>query len=125
MRSKDRLVVVPEPTDDLLIEFQIFSKTTNPYAYMDETFPNTWFFDKDNHLACAAGKFAEPSIWLKCMTNSFFNPRGYRLIGDVCFIGEEDDNLFDNSICEEYHAWKKRVAALIKDKYPNSWHRYC
>lgn len=115
--AKGRLKVVPEPDDNLLIEFWNFNRFSWPDDYKDEKFSNTWFFDENNHLACTEGKFAEPIIWLDWMKENFFETRGYELIGEPEYIGEGDYG-FD-TYCrkseEEYRAWKIRVEKLIED----------
>ena len=118
LRAKGRLEVVPQPDNQLLVDFWIFSKYSWPddYQRMDERFPNPWFFDENNRLACTAGKFAEPCIWYDWMKEHFFEPRGYELVGALEIIGECEDGVFDRSIEEEYYAWKERVSALCESE---------
>ena len=75
---------------------------------------NTWFFDEDNKLACIAGKFAEPSTWLRWMKEQFFLTRGYALIGDAYIIGDGDDGLFDPNVYEEFKVWRDRIEKLVE-----------
>lgn len=102
-----------------MVEFWIFSNNTWPedYKRMDEHFSNSWFFDKDNKLACTAGKFAEPGIWLRWMKTHFFEPRGYELIGDESIVGECDSgvNIFDQKIQDEYFEWLGRIKGLCAE----------
>lgn len=118
LSAKGRLKVVPEPDDELLIDFWIFSSYSWPedYERMDERFPNTWFFDESNRLACTAGKFAEPSIWYKWMKKHFFGPRGYELVGDIEIIGEDDPDIFNEDVLKEYYSWEKRVSQLMEER---------
>lgn len=69
--------------------------------------------DADNHLQCAAGKFAEPSVWLNYIRR-FFGKRGYRVIGDPEIEGEYMDSF--GEVCKEkerqYKLWKDKKKAL-------------
>lgn len=116
LRANGRLEIVPPPDDKLMIDFWNFSGTTWPedYSRTDEYFSNTWFFDENNKLACIAGKFAEPIIWLDWMKEKFFIPRGYELIGNVDIKGESDDDfdVFDIKISREYYGWLRRISTL-------------
>lgn len=115
MRVKGRLEVVPPPNEKLLLDYWNFSNSSCPDSYReDECFMNTWFFDEDNKLACIAGKFAEPSIWLGWMKEQFFLPRGYALIGEEEFIGEGDKALFEPSVYGEFKAWRDRIEKLCE-----------
>ena len=116
LSAKGRLEVVPQPDDQLLVDFWIFSKYSWPddYKRMDERFSNTWFFDENNKLACVAGKFAEPCIWYAWMKEHFFLPRGYDVIGDLEIIGEGDEGIFDQDVLDEYYAWQQRAAELCE-----------
>lgn len=113
LRANGRLEVFPLPDEKLMVEFWVFSNNTWPedYRQMDEHFANPWFFDKDNKLACIAGKFAEPGVWLEWMKIHFFEPKGYKLIGDEDIIGEGDPevNVFDRKIHDEYFEWLGRI----------------
>ena len=119
LRANGRLEVVPPPDEKLMVKLWVFSNNTWPedYKRMDEHFHNTWFFDKDNRLACTAGKFAEPSIWLKWMKTHFFEPRGYELVGNEDIIGEGDYgvNVFDRKIEDEYFEWLGRIKGMCAD----------
>ena len=121
LRARGRLEVLPPPDDKLQVDFWRFSCNTWPedYRRMDESFANSWFFDEDNRLASTAGKFAEPCVWYDWMKEHFFDPRGYKLVGDLDIIGEETEDLWDLSIEEEYAAWKKRVIALCQKEVDN------
>ncbi len=118
-RANGRLEVIPPPDDQLLVDFWEFSEGTwsEDYEKIDERFSNTWFFDENNKLACIAGKFGEPWVWLDWMREHFFTPRGYKLEGDEEIIGEGDlgVNVFGQSIVEEYRVWQCRVSELRKD----------
>ena len=118
LSAKGRLEVVPQPDDELLIDFWIFSRYSWPedYERMDERFTNTWFFDENNRLACTAGKFAEPCVWHDWMKEHFFTPRGYELVGDIEIIGEEDPEIFNEVVLKEYYAWKERVSNLMEER---------
>lgn len=115
MRARGRLKIVPEPTEQMIKEYRVFSHYSIPDSYRpDEPFPNTWFFDNEKRLACLPGKFAEPSIWLDHLTKWFFDPRGYKLEGDPEIIDECDEGFWDTQInaelSKEYNEWL--------DKYP-------
>ena len=110
MVAKGILEVKPEPDISLIKEYIDFSNRTNPYADIDESFPNTWFFDGHNHLQSDAGKFGEPSVWYKEI-KKFFEERGYTLSGDPDFIGEGEVMDFwevCNRQYELYLEWKER-----------------
>jgi len=72
------LEIIPEPDETLIKEYIKFSNRINPYAKMDENFPNPWFFNEDNRLESIAGKFAEPSVWYDYIKN-FFETLGYKV----------------------------------------------
>jgi hypothetical protein len=119
-RALGRLTVSPQPDNKLLTDFYEFNKTYWPEEYKraDEWFENTWFFDKDNRLVCCAGKFFEPDIWYKHMRDQFFDPRRYKLIGDLDIIGEgeaEGNEIWDQTIEDEYQEWKTRVSKIKRD----------
>lgn len=111
------LKVEPGPNDDLIREYVDFSTSVNPYERYDESFPNPWFFDEDNNLQSIAGKFAEPSIWLKFI-KCFFEEKGYKLIGDAEIESEELKNFWE--ISEEknsnYKTWLIRKEKLLKQE---------
>ena len=66
MGALGRLTIIPEPDDKLIKEYVFFSEHTCPDLYKeDEVFPNSWFFDSENHLTSGIGKFSEPSIWYR------------------------------------------------------------
>jgi len=119
MRADGRLEVLPEPNDQLLIDFWKFNQETCPedYSVMEEKFTNTWFFDEDNRLACIAGKYAEPPIWLDWMKKNFFDPKGYQLVGDENIIGEgtPESDVFDLTVIDEYYMWLGRISRLSED----------
>lgn len=112
------LRIEPEPDDALIRDYIYFSENTNPYKEMEEHFPNPWFFDSDNHLQCAAGKFAEPSVWLNYI-RKFFGERGYRVIGDPEIEGEFMASFWE--VCKEkerqYEIWKDRKKSLVNNGY--------
>lgn len=114
LRANGRLTVLPPPDEKLLLDFWRFNKETWPEAYMriDERFPNPWFFDKNNSLACVGGKFAEPHIWFNWMKEHFFIPRGYELVGELDIIGEGDSDIFAEDVLDEYNAWIQKVLDL-------------
>lgn len=119
VKANGRLEVVPAPDDNLLIDFWHFSYSTwpNEYKRIDEHFKNTWFFDENNKLACIAGKFAEPYIWLDWMKEHFFTPRGYVLVGNEDIIGEGDVGFtpLDKESSREYYGWLRRISALSQE----------
>ena len=119
LSAKGRLEVVPQPDDQLLVDFWIFSLYSWPddYKRMDERFSNTWFFDENNRLACIAGKFAEPCVWYDWMKEHFFHPRGYEVLGDLDVIGEGDEGIFDQEVLDEYYAWEKRASELCERQH--------
>ena len=44
-----RLTIIPEPTDDLIMEYADFSDHACPEDYNeDEIFKNPWYFDEEN-----------------------------------------------------------------------------
>lgn len=118
IRAKGRLEVLPPPDEELMMEFWCFGEMECPEEYLvrGERFLNVWFFDENNRLACEAGKFAEPSIWIKFLKKEFFEPRGYQVIGDLDIIGEGEPGVFDQKIIDEYWLWRRRVADLIAKK---------
>lgn len=104
------LCVEPKPTEELIKEYVLFSRNTNPYEDYDEFFSNPWFFDEDNNLQSIAGKFAEPSVWLMHI-ETFFAKHGYKLIGDPVIEGE---SLYDfwklsDENYSKYLIWKDRI----------------
>lgn len=107
------LKIEPMPMDDLVKEYIEFSENVNPYEKYDEYFSNPWFFDEDNNLQSIAGKYAEPSVWLKYVIE-FFEERGYKLIGDAAIEGEYLPDFWE--ICEEkysdYKNWLIRKSEL-------------
>ncbi|MBO6159324.1 MAG: hypothetical protein J6P72_08750 [Firmicutes bacterium] len=112
MCAMGRLSVVPEPDNDLIREYLVFSKTSCPDGYReDEIFSNPWFFDSENHLISHAGKFAEPPIWYDHLKSYFFEPRGYRLVGNPDYIGEGEIGFweFDQIQEKKYEQWKERI----------------
>ncbi len=117
-----RLTVVPEPDNNLILEYVDFSKHACPKYYReDEVFRNPWYFDENNRLASCIGKFAEPSIWYECLKEEFFEPRGYHLCGDPEFVGEMDLDIWEleESRCQERLLWRKRVDE-IKSEISNN-----
>lgn len=115
LRAKRRLDVVPEPDEKLMMEFWCFGEIECPEEYerMGERFRNVWFFDENNKLACTAGKFLEPEIWMSLLCEKFFEPRGYSVVGDMNIIGEGESGIFDEEIVDEYWLWRQRVAGII------------
>ncbi len=112
MGALGRLTIIPEPGEDLLMEYVDFSKSPCPKNYnKEEIFRNPWYFDEENRLASCIGKFAEPSVWYQCLKDEFFEPRGYHLCGDPLFVGEEDMDLWilgeDRS--REWKQWQNRL----------------
>ena len=109
------LKIEPVPGEDLVKEYIDFSAKVNPYEEYDEYFFNPWFFDEENNLQSIAGKFAEPSIWLKHIME-FFEEKGYELIGDAAIEGEDFHNFW--KISEEkysnYKKWLIRKEELLK-----------
>ena len=63
MIGTGNISIKPQVDESLIIEYIQFSKESFPEEYGEESFSNTWFFDKKNRLFSIAGKFAEPSIW--------------------------------------------------------------
>lgn len=121
-----RLTVVPEPDERLLLEYIDFSIHTCPDGYArDEVFSNSWFFDINNKLISGIGKFAEPSVWYKCIKTCFFEARGYQLCGDPEFVGEFDLDLWELGRERESEriVWKQRVREIIKDLDDNEEYR--
>lgn len=113
-----RLTVTPEPDVNLIKDYVYFSKHTCPDLYReDEIFPNTWYFDSENHLASGIGKFAEPSIWYRHLKENFFEPRGYQLIGDSEIVGECDLDIWKlgEEREQEKRLFRQRVNELIQD----------
>lgn len=87
MGALGRLTIVPEPDNDLIMEYVDFSKSACPKEYNeDEVFHNSWYFDENNRLASGIGKFAEPSVWYGYLKEEFFEPRGYQLYGDPVLL---------------------------------------
>ena len=71
MGALGRLTIVPEPDNDLIMEYVDFSKSACPKEYKeDEVFHNSWYFDENNRLASGIGKFAEPSVWYGYLKNN-------------------------------------------------------
>ena len=96
MGALGSLTITPEPGNDLIMEYVEFSKHACPKGYHeDEIFRNPWYFDEENRLASGIGKFAEPSIWYRCLKEEFFEPRGYQLCGDPLFVGEVEVNIWE------------------------------
>ena len=112
MGALGRLTIVPEPDNDLIREYVYFSEHVCPEGYNeDEIFSNTWYFDEQNRLASGIGKFAEPSVWYKCLKEEFFEPRGYHLYGDPVFVGEGELDIwkFGEKRYREERLWRERV----------------
>ena len=117
MGALGRLTIVPEPDNDLIMEYVDFSKRVCPKGYNeDEVFHNSWYFDENNRLASGIGKFAEPSVWYRCLKEEFFEPRGYHLYGDPVFVGEGDLNIwrFGEERYKEQQLWRERVGLLAE-----------
>ncbi len=115
MGALGRLLIVPEPDNDLILEYSDFSKSACPEGYReDEVFSNPWYFDEKNRLASCIGKFSEPSVWYRCLKESFFEPRGYCLCGDPLFVGETDLDIWElgDSRHQEQQVWLKRVNTM-------------
>ncbi len=110
-----RLLIIPEPDDELIREYVDFSQHVCPKGYRkDEVFSNTWYFDKNNRLASCVGKFAEPMVWYDCLKEEFFRPRGYHLCGDPVYVGEGEIYNFwglGNERYQEWQAWRERTKA--------------
>ena len=110
-----RLLIIPEPDDELIREYVDFSRHVCPKGYReDEVFTNTWYFDENNRLASCIGKFAEPIVWYKCLKEEFFGPRGYHLCGEPVYVGEgEIYNFWElgNERYQEWQAWRERAKA--------------
>lgn len=122
MRGQGRLRVVPAPDEKLIQEYRLFSRYSIPDSYRpDEPFTNTWFFDKNNRLACLPGKFAEPSIWLDHLKKWFFEPRGYQLVGDPDIVGETECDFWNQKLLEEldneYEEWRDRFKGVTVSLY--------
>ena len=119
MGALGRLMIIPEPGNDLIMEYADFSMCACPKNYHeDEVFKNPWYFDEESRLASCTGKFAEPSVWYRCLKEEFFEARGYQLIGDPLFVGEEEVNLWEleEKRYLEWKKWWKRVDAMRKIK---------
>lgn len=119
------LKIEPIPEDDLIRDYIDFSESVNPYEEYDDFFANPWFFDDGNNLQSIAGKFAEPSVWLKYIY-SFFEERGYKIIGDAEIAGEDLQNFWE--ISEEkysnYKNWLIRKEELLKHWYQDEeWYQ--
>ncbi|MBR3785481.1 MAG: hypothetical protein IKJ77_03665 [Firmicutes bacterium] len=118
-RANGRLELIPPPDNKLLIDFWHFNMTTCPEVYrrIDEYFRNTWFFDKDDKLACISGKFAEAETWLEWMKVHFFEPRGYKIEGDPDIVWEDVEGFdtLDRESSIEYYAWLRRISALSQE----------
>lgn len=112
--NKDAVTVSPEVDDDLIMDFISFCVEHNPYEDIEESFPCTWFFTKDNMLTSYSGKFAEPSVWFKLLKNSFFGPRGYK-VGEPEIISDMDTVEFgklNSSRIEQFIDWKYRILEI-------------
>lgn len=110
MGALGRLTIVPEPDNDLIMEYVDFSKSACPKEYNeDEVFHNSWYFDENNRLASGIGKFAEPSVWYGYLKEEFFEPRGYQLYGDPVFVGEVDLDIwkFGEERYKEQQLWRE------------------
>jgi hypothetical protein len=108
------LKITPKLDERMIEEYIKFSKRVNPYECSNEYFPNPWFFDEDNNLQCRAGKFAEPSLWIKYVMD-FFNALGYELDGDPNIIGEGEIPDFWEKADEKeekYRIWLRRKKQL-------------
>ena len=115
-----RLIVYPEPDEQLLRDYVYFSSHTCPKGYReDEIFGNSWFFDYKNRLISGIGKFAEPMVWYDHLKDFFFAPRGYRLYGDPEYVGEGEipgiGKLGEEREVERI-MWEERVCELFKEK---------
>lgn len=84
-----RIKIEPEVTDELIGEYKEFSRRAEAFQDREEIFGNPWHFDEDNMLVCFPGKFCEPSEWFN-EVKSFFEQKGYRLIGDPDIVWEGD-----------------------------------
>ena len=107
-----RLMIIPEPGNDLILEYEDFSKVACPKGYReDEILSNPWYFDEENRLASCTGKFAEPSTWYHCLKEEFFEPRGYQVCGAPLFVGENETNFaeLEKNRSQEWKIWKKRI----------------
>ncbi len=117
MGALGKLTIIPEPGNELIMEYAEFSKSACPKDYHEEEiFSNPWYFDEENRLASCVGKFAEPSVWYQFLKEDFFEPRGYQLCGDPMFIGEEELNFWEIGE-KRYLEWKmceKRMDELKK-----------
>ena len=117
MGALGKLTIIPEPGNELIMEYAEFSKSACPKDYHEEEiFSNPWYFDEENRLASCVGKFAEPSVWYQFLKEDFFEPRGYQLCGDPTFIGEEELNFWEIGE-KRYLEWKmceKRMDELKK-----------
>ncbi len=117
MGALGRLIIIPKPDNDLIMEYVSFSKSVCPKGYHeDEVFRNPWFFDEENRLASCTGKFCEPSVWYKCIKESFFEPRGYHLCGEPLFVGETDPGFLEleESRYREWQVWRQRVKNIAQ-----------
>ena len=115
MGASGRLTIVPEPDKDLMMEYADFSKHVCPKGYRkDEVFSNPWYFDECNRLASCIGKFAEPSVWYRCIKEEFFEPRGYHLYGDPLFVGEGELDIWElgEKRRQELQLWQKRLEEM-------------
>lgn len=112
--NKDAVTVSPQVDDDLIMDFISFCVGHNPYEDIDECFPCTWFFTKDNKLTSYSGKFAEPSVWYKLLVKDFFKPRGYN-VGKPEIISDMNTVEFgklNSSRIEEFIDWKFRILEI-------------
>lgn len=100
------LKITPKPDERMIEEYIKFSKRVNPYECSNEYFPNPWFFDEDNNLQCIAGKSAEPSLWIRYVTD-FFTALGYKLEGNPEIIGEGEVPDFWEKADEQYEKFCK------------------
>lgn len=117
MGALGRLTIIPEPGNELIIEYADFSKHACPEIYQEEFFPNPWYFDGENRLASLVGKFAEPSVWYHFLKEEFFEPRGYQLCGDPLFIGEEEPNFWEleENRYQEWKTWWNQVKKIEEE----------
>ena len=100
MGASGRLTIVPEPDKDLMMEYADFSKHVCPKGYRkDEVFSNPWYFDECNRLASCIGKFAEPSVWYRCIKEEFFEGEL-----DIWELGEKRR--------QELQLWQKRLEEM-------------
>ena len=114
--APERIEIGTDVTEEMMESLYWFGKSTRPGVDREDYGPsgNTWFFDRENKLACVAGSYDSAELWYEHLRLNFFQPRGIDLPEKIRFAWDESKGFWELSAIRDgqYEQWEQRVKRI-------------